>query len=109
VSRGCGGGPAGLDGEPELLREPGWDGARIGGGSPDQHCLLGGTLRYLGWTGVGPAGPGVGLVGLYLSPHLRELPAIQERKLSPASPVAEAFRTQGRGILRVAGLNAAGF
>jgi hypothetical protein len=54
---------------------------------------------------VDPALQGHGIGGLYLRRHLPQGPTVQEVEPPAISPVAEAFRTQWHGILRVAGLN----
>jgi MFS family permease len=49
-----------------------------------------------GWRVPFLLGLGVGLMGLYLRRHLRQLPTVHGLKPLPVSPVAEALRTQWR-------------
>jgi MHS family proline/betaine transporter-like MFS transporter len=63
------------------------------------------TVEAWGWRIPFLLSLGVGLVGWYLRRHLREAPTVREPEPPAISPVAEAFRTQWQGILRVAALN----
>ena len=63
------------------------------------------ALAVWGWRVPFLLDLGIGLVGLYLRRHLPQGPTVQALEPAALSPVAEAFRTQWRGILRVAGLN----
>jgi MHS family proline/betaine transporter-like MFS transporter len=70
------------------------------------------ALDAWGWRLPFLVGLGVGLSGLYLRRHLPAAAPLADEASVPRSPVREAFRTQWRAILRVAGvsvLNAIGF
>jgi MHS family proline/betaine transporter-like MFS transporter len=68
------------------------------------------AMASWGWRLPFLAGLGVGLAGLYVRRHLPEAPAAAEKPVG--SPVVEAFRSEWRAMLRLAGmnlLNAVGF
>jgi MHS family proline/betaine transporter-like MFS transporter len=70
------------------------------------------AVQTWGWRMPFLAGLAVGLAGLYIRRHLPEAAARPAAETPPTSPVREAFRTEWRAILRVAGfnvLNAVGF
>ncbi len=65
-----------------------------------------------GWRVPFLLGLAVGLSGLYIRRHIPEAPARASNEKPATSPVVEAFRTEWRAMLRVAGfnmLNAVGF
>lgn len=70
------------------------------------------ALQSWGWRIPFLLGLAVGLVGLYIRHHLPEMAGGLSVKRPTTSPVAEAFRSEWRAILKVAGfnvMNAVGF
>ena len=63
------------------------------------------AVQRWGWRVPFLAGLAVGLTGLYIRRHLPEVSTRPAAATPPASPVREAFRTEWRAMLRVAGLN----
>jgi MHS family proline/betaine transporter-like MFS transporter len=63
------------------------------------------ALQSWGWRIPFLLGLLVGLVGLYIRHHLPEMVGASSVRRPTTSPVAEAFRSEWRAILRVAGLN----
>ena len=110
--RGRGTPPAGVHGQ---LEHGGWRGRDHAGsavGALTSTVLSPTALDAWGWRLPFLVGLGVGLSGLYLLPSPARGSARGGRAAVPRSPVREAFRTQWRAMLRVAGvsvLNATGF
>jgi MHS family proline/betaine transporter-like MFS transporter len=70
------------------------------------------TVYAWGWRIPFLLGLAVGLSGLYIRRHLPEAPVQPSNEKPVTSPIVEAFRTEWRAMLRVAGfniLNAVGF
>jgi MFS transporter, MHS family, proline/betaine transporter len=70
------------------------------------------TVYAWGWRVPFLLGLAVGLAGLYIRRHLPEAPVQSSTEEPATSPIVEAFRTEWRAMLQVAGfniLNAVGF
>ena len=63
------------------------------------------AVQTWGWRVPFLAGLAVGWMGLYIRRHIPEAAARPGAETPPTAPVREAFRTEWRAMLRVAGLN----